>query len=128
MRKTLILLSTVILLFSFSGCKTYISSYKALGFVHSNNSDSASMSFWSFDGRMVFKLESKKEGDISYTAKLESGSATVYYDFYGKSQLFSIKGGEEFDTRNGYVEAGTVYIIVETDGKCKNGEFHFSLN
>ena len=87
------------------------------------------MSFYSFDGRMVFQLKSPGEGDLKFTAKLEAGSATVYYDFYGtKQELFSIYGGEEIDSHGGYVESGTVYIIVETDGNCQNGDFRFSLS
>ena len=87
------------------------------------------MSFYSFDGRMVFKMKSTGEGDLTYSAKLESGSATVYYDYYGtKTELFSVSAGEEISSHGGYVEAGTVYVIVETDGECKNGDFQFSLD
>ena len=129
MKKIVILLVSAMLALSLAGCGKYVSSYKALGFVHSNKSDSANMSFASFEGRMVFRLKSSGEGDLKYSARLESGSAVVYYDFYGDTQeLFSISGGEEADSRGGYVEAGTVYIIVETDGSCQNGEFRFSLD
>ena len=123
------LLVFVLLLLSLTGCSKYTSSYSAVAFVHSNESDSAFMNFYTFEGRMVFKLKSPGEGDLKYTAKLESGNATVYYDFHGeKQELFSIAGGEECDGHGGYVEAGTVYIIVETDGKCQNGDFHFSFS
>ena len=78
---------------------------------------------------MVFKLKSTAEGDLKYSARLESGSAAVYMDYNGtKQELFSISAGEEIDSHGGYVEAGTVYIIVETDGACQNGDFQFSLN
>ena len=120
MRKIVTLLASAILLISLTGCGGYTSSYKAVGFVHSNESESAFMNFYSFDGRMVFKLKSSAEGDLKYTAKLESGNAT--------EELFSISAGEEIDSHGGYVESGTVYIIVETDGACQNGEFQFSLN
>ncbi len=127
MKKRVILLVSALLLMSFGGCGKYSSSYKAVAFVHSNESDSAFMSFYSFEGRMVFKLKTSAEGDLKYTARLESGSAAVYYDFYGtKEILFSISGGEEIDSHGGYVEPGTVYIIVETDGACNNGDFRFS--
>ena len=129
MKKTVILLVSAMLVLSLAGCGRYVSSYKALGFVHSNESASAYMSFHSFEGRMVFKLKSSGEGDLKYTARLESGSAVVYYDYYGtRQELFSISGGEEADSHGGYVEAGTVTIIVETDGSCQNGEFRFSLD
>ena len=67
---------------------------------------------------MVFKLKCTNEGDLKYHAKMESGSATVYYDMYGsKLKLFSINAGEELDSHDGYVDSGTVYVIVETDGE-----------
>ena len=129
MRKIAVLLVCAVLLLTLAGCGKYASSYKAVGFVHSNESDSAFMNFYSFEGRMVFKLKSSGEGDLQYTADLESGSATVYYDYSGtKQELFSISAGETLDSHGGYVESGTVYIIVETGGACQNGDFHFSLN
>ena len=94
------------------GCSKYHSKYKAVGFVHSNDLSSAYMNFYTFEGRMVFKLKSSGEGDLKYSAKLESGSATVYYDYLGtKSKLFSVSGGEELASYGGYVDTGTVYII-----------------
>ncbi len=129
MKKTVILLVSALLVLSFAGCGRYTSGYKAVGFVHSNESDSAFMSFRSFEGRMVFKLKSASEGDLKFTAALETGNAAVYYDFYGTRQaLFSISAGETIDAHGGYVESGPVYIIVETDGVCRNGDFRFSLN
>ncbi len=123
----LILLSFLLVMFM-TGCGEYASSYKAVGFVHSNSRSSANMTFYSLEGRMVFKLKPSAEGDIKYTASLETGSATVYYDYAGvKSELFSISGGEDIEGAGGYIEAGTVYIIVETDGKCQNGAFRFDL-
>lgn len=128
-KKMIALTVAVITLFSLTGCSAYKSHYKAVGFVHSNESASSFMSFYSFDGRMVFKMKSTGEGDLTYSAKLESGSATVYYDYYGtKTELFSVSAGEEISSHGGYVEAGTVYVIVETDGECKNGDFQFSLD
>ena len=129
MKKTITLLILTILLLSICACGKYGSKYKAVGFVHSNESTSASMSFSSFEGIMVFKLKSANEGDIKFHAKMESGSATVYYDVYGnKLKLFSINGGEELNSHEGYVDSGTVYVIVETEGECKNGDFCFDLN
>ena len=129
MKKICILLVSAILIVMLTGCGKYTSGSNAVGFVHSSDSDSAFMNFYSFKGCMVFKLKSSGEGELKYTAKLESGNATVYYDFFGtKQELFSISSEEELDSHGGYVEAGTVYIIVETDGTCKNGEFRFSLS
>jgi len=128
MKRIFSLIASLIILLLLTGCGKYSSSYKAIGFVHSNGSASAEMSFYSFDGTMVFKLKSSGEGDLKYTAKLESGTATVYYDYYGtKSELFTISPGEELDSHGGYVESGTVYIIVETNGECMNGEFSINV-
>lgn len=129
MKKVFTVIVAAVLLLSFAGCGRYSSSYKAVAFVHSNESISAFMNFYSFDGRMVFKLKSAGEGDLKYSAKLETGSATVYYDYYGtKTELFSIDSGDEIDSHGGYIESGTVYVIVETNGECRNGEFRFSLD
>ena len=122
-----LMLALAMLLCSF-GCGGYKSKYRAVGFVHSNDTESAYMSFYTFEGTMVFKFHTTRESDIKYSAKLESGSATVYYDYSGKQELFSVKGGEELDSRGGYVDNGTIYVIVETDGECMNGEFSFRIN
>ena len=128
MKKTVILLLSLLLLVSFIGCGQYTSSYKAVGFVHSNRSDSASMSFYSFDGRMVFKLKNAHHGSLCCSASLEVGNAAVYSARSGeKTALFSISGGEEFDLCSEDIESGSFYVIVETDGECGNGSFTFDL-
>ena len=127
-KKMIALTVAVMTLLALTSCSAYQSHYRAVGFVHSNESASSFMRFFSFDGRMVFKMKSAGEGDLTYSAKLESGSATVYYDYHGvKTELFSVSAGEEIRSHGGYVEAGTVYVIVETNGECQNGDFQFSL-
>ena len=117
-------LAVILMLLCLTGCSEYTSSYKAVGFVHSNTSKSAMMSFYSFDGRMVFKI--KSSGTVTCSGALESGNATVYYGNKDtKKELFTIKAGEEIEAHSEDVESGTIYIIVETDGKCTNGSFDF---
>lgn len=128
MKKAVVLLISLLLLFSFTGCGQYTSSYKAVGFVHSNRSDSAFMSFYSFDGRMVFKLKNAHHGSLSCSASLETGSAAVYAVRGGeKTALFSVTGGDELDLCSEELGNGSVYVIVETDGKCENGSFDFGF-
>ena len=123
----LIMLSLLCVIF-LPGCRRYISKYKAIGFVHSNRSASAFMNFYEFEGCMVFRLKSKNAGQIEYSAKLNTGDITVYYDISGtKNELFSIHDGEETEDVLTLPEAGTVYILVQTDGKCQNGEFRFDI-
>lgn len=58
MKRTFSMIASLIILLLLTGCGKYSSSYKAIGFVHSNSSTSAKMSFYSLDGTMVFKLKS----------------------------------------------------------------------
>ena len=117
----------LLLALSLCGCGRYASHYKAVGFVHSNTAESAYMSFFSFEGRMVFRLKSDGGETLRYTAKLETGSASVYADWIGeKRELLSVGAGDDCGDAV-TTDAGTVYIIVETDGPCKNGDFRFSI-
>lgn len=127
-----VLLITCILVFlcilSVTGCGRYSSTYNAVGLVRSNDTDSAYMDFCSFDGTMVFRLKSTGETAIRYSAELESGEATVYYDFDGtKTELFSLKSGEKQESYGGHVGSGTVYVIVQTNGECQNGHVSVSF-
>ena len=128
-KRTVCIVLAVLMTVALAACGKYVSSYKAVGFVHSDGPADPFMNFYTFDGRMVLRLSSKGEGDIKYEAKLESGNATVYYDAHvTKTELFKISGGQELDSHGGYIESGLVYIIVETDGKCTNGSFKFSTS
>lgn len=121
--------AALILALGLSGCGEYTSSYKAIAFIHSNEPKSAFMTFGEFEGRMVFRLNNRDggAGSINYSAFLESGSADVMISIGGKeSSLFSIGSGESISADAG-VGPGTVYIIVETEGKCVNGDLRFAL-
>lgn len=128
MKKISAAMLCIVLAVSLTGCGGYSSSYKAVGLVRSASSVSAFMSFISFDGTMVFRLKCGDESTLRYTADLESGSAAVYCDCGGgKTELFSLRGGDEADSRFGDIVSGTVYVIIETDGVCRSGNFDFSL-
>lgn len=127
---TVIAVFLSVLLISVSGCSRYRSGYKAVGLVTSESSGNGFINFYLFDGTRVFKLENKKasEGQLIYSAKLEEGSAAVFYDAGGgKTELFAIYGGEETDAVFTLPGSGTVYVIIETQGKCQNGEFRFEI-
>lgn len=118
-----------LLLLTLSGCNSYTSHYKAVAFVHANTTESASMSFSSFEGTMVFRLKCESADEkINYSAKLERGSAKVFYDCNGtKTELFSVKGGDEINETGGVLQKGTVYMIVEMSEAGQNGRFNFDL-
>lgn len=127
---TSLLLALLFVAFSLTGCGKYVSSYSAVAFAHSNERDSAWMSFLSFNGSQVFKLkcESDNEAAIQYSGKLESGSLSVYYDCGGeKKELFSLQAGDDILSTGGELPEDTVYIIVETSEKCGNGSLSFEI-
>ena len=73
MKRILLCLLCVILVFSVTSCD-YVSSYKALMFVRTENGDHGSISFSSFEGRYVMKLKMSgagQEGSIHCKASLE---------------------------------------------------------
>ena len=125
--KYILLLLTVIAVFGLTGCSNYSSHYKAMMYVHSNTSDKAEISFSTFEGTGVYKLKCRDSSEkLKYTGKLDKGSATVYYDNNGtKTELFRVGAGEEVDSVLEGLEKGTIYIILETDGKCEEGKFVF---
>ena len=112
-----------------SGCSKYKSDYNAVGFVHSNEAHSSLMNFYLFDGMIVFKMNCSKDGEkINYEAKLETGDIEVFYDCGdGKKDLFTIRGGDRVSTDGGELKKGTVYIIVQTNAECLNGEIRFEI-
>ena len=117
-----------LIMLSLFGCGKYSSKYKAVAFVHSNTPSSAYMDFYSFEGRMVFKMKSKEGKELNYSAKLESGCARfLLVSSETETELAYVDGSDEFSSRTVSVESGTVYIIVETDEECSNGDFRFSF-
>ena len=123
----LILISLcLVCLVCFAACSKYNSHYSALLLITSNTSKSASIRFTSLNGTKVFKL--KSDGVLNYSAKLTGGSATVFYDYNGtKMELFSIGAGQKVGPASVNVTPGTVYVIVETNGKCEEGQFSFDV-
>ena len=109
-----------------TGCGQYTSSYVASICVTTSDS----VSFSSLKGTMVFtaKCDGEEGRKIKYSAKLGTGSFTVYYDSDGtKNELFTINAGESVEASGGELVKGTVYIILETDGKCEDGKFSFEI-
>ena len=118
-----------ILLAALSACSSYKSSYKAVLLVHSNTNHKAEMSFMEFEGSMVFELKCEDADSISWTAELESGDVTVYFDDgRGRTELFKAGDGASLRGESSDLDRGTVYIIVETNGKCKEGSFTFFVD
>ena len=126
-RLLLILILVALCLVCLASCMKYTSHYSALLLITSNTSKSASIRFTSLNGTKVFRL--KSAGVLNYSARLTGGSATVFYDYDGtKQELFSIGEGQEVGPATVSVTPGTVYVIVQTNGKCEEGQFSFDVN
>lgn len=122
----------LVLCLCLSSCDGYHNKYKATMFVHNQDKNSCSASFSSFEGNYVFNCKRTLEGKggISYTATLQEGTMSVYYDANNsKDLLFTIQGGESFSDTAGVIEEGKkVYLIIEASSICKNGEFTFNFD
>ena len=110
------------------GVSKYVSSYSATMLVRSETSRSASLNFSTLKGRIVYELRSGGSDAIAASAKLGEGIATVWYDADGtKTEWFTVTAGEDVEVSTAPLEKGTVYVIIETDGKCRDSSFRFDV-
>ena len=129
---TVIATVMLVLCFMLSACgNKYTSHYSATLMVRTNTSHEASVSFSNFSGIYVMKLNNidDEKSFITYNASLEEGNIKVYYDFNDeKLNLFEIEtdGSIEGKTES-FTSNKTIYIIIESDGKCNKGSFSFTL-
>ena len=135
MKKTVIALVLVLTLVMLCGCSGYVKSYSASMLESSAWGDEASMEFRSFNGTYNLKLTRDKyaEYTLDVEASLGDGEMNVYVGVDGgKDLLFTIRGGESIDKTirldEKYNNEKTVYIILESVGKCTNGDFEFEYN
>lgn len=123
---------TLVLCLTLSSCGTkYVSNYSATMMVKQNTSNKASVSFSSFSGTYVMRLETNGTDEvyITYEATLGEGNIKVYYDYNDeKLNLFEIEtDGSVKEKTEPFTGEKTIYIIIESDGKCKDGNFSFVL-
>ena len=116
-------------------CGGYVKSYSATILITSCQGNEASMEFYTFDGTYNFKLKDKKDGDhtLDCEASLAEGEMNVYIGVDGEKELlFMIKGGESYDETitldDKYDNEKTIYVILESTGKCVDGDFEFEYN
>lgn len=120
------------LCFLLSACGSkYVSHYSAAMMVSTNTADEASVSFDSFSGTYIMKLKNHGADEVflSYEATLGDGNINVSYDYHGeKRNLFEIEAnGSVAEKTETFTGNKTVYIIIESDGKCSEGSFSFVL-
>ncbi|MDE6028712.1 MAG: hypothetical protein K2F90_00105 [Clostridiales bacterium] len=122
----------LVLCFALCACgnKKYASRYSSSMMVKKSTTNKESISFGTFSG--VYVMEFKNTSDevrITYNATLEKGNIKVYFDYNDeKSDLFEIgtDGSVEGKTE-AFKSNQTIYVIIESDGKCTGGSFSVAL-
>ena len=135
MKKACFVLVLILTLFALCGCGGYVKSYSATILITSSHGDEASMKFDTFKGSYNFKL--KRDGAAEHTldfgASLGEGEMNVYIGVGGEKELLlTVKGGESYNETitlaEKYDTEKTIYIILESVGKCADGDFEFEYN
>ena len=135
MKKVSFVLVLLLALCMLCGCDGYVKSYSAALLITSCRGDEASIEFDTFKGTYHFKL--KRDGAAEHTLDLESslaeGEMNVYIGVNGEKELLrTVNGGESFDETitldDKYNNKKTIHIILETTGKCTDGDFAFEYN
>ena len=135
MKKVCFVLALLLILVMLCSCGGYVKNYSATILITSCHGDEASMEFDSFRGTYYFKL--KRDGAAEHTLDLEAslaeGEMNVYIGIDGEKELLrTVKGGESYDETitldDKYDGEKTVYVILESTGKCADGDFEFEYN
>ena len=123
------------MLFILCSCERYVNSYSAFLLITSGHGDEASMEFDTFKGSYNFKLkrDDTPEHTLDLDASLGEGAMNVHIGVGGKKELLlTVKGGESYNKTitlsEKYNNEKTIYIILESAGKCVNGNFQFAYN
>ena len=135
MKKVCFVLVLMLTLALLCGCSGYVKSYSATILITSCQGDEASMEFDTFKGTYNFKLKAKNDSDhtIDLEASLAEGEMNIYIGVDGEKDLLrTVKGGESYDETitldDKYDNEKTIYVILESTGKCVDGDFEFEYN
>lgn len=135
MKKICIALVMIFTLFMLCACGEYVNSYSTTRFTASRVGDEAKMKFSTFEGTYHFKLKRDDEAEhtLDVEASLAEGEMHIYVGVDGEKEwLLTVKGGERFDKTipldAKYDNEKAIYVIIETNGKCVNGDFEFEYN
>ena len=135
MKKACFVLALIFIFVMLGGCGGYVKSYSATVLITSCQGDEASMEFDTFKGTYHFKLkrDDTAEHTLDLEASLAEGEMNVYIGVDGKKELLrTVKGGESYDETitldDKYDNEKTIYVILESTGKCTDGDFEFEYN
>ena len=135
MKKVCIALILMLTLVMFCSCGEYVKNYSATILIASCQGDEASMKFDTFKGTYNFKLRGDGVDDrtLDFEASLAEGEMNIYIGVDGEKELLrTVKGGESYDETitlgDKYDYEKTVYVILESTGKCVDGDFEFEYD
>lgn len=135
MKKFCFVLIVILTLAMLGSCGEYVNSYSATILITSCYGNEASMEFNTFKGTYNFKLrrDSVAEHTLDLEASLAEGEMNVYIGVDGEKELLrTVKGGESYDETialdDKYDNEKSIYIILESTGKCVDGDFEFEYN
>ena len=135
MKKVCLVLTLAFILATLCSCGIYVKNYAATVLITSCQGDEASMEFDSFKGKYNFKLkrDGAAENTLELDASLTEGEMNIYIGVDGENELLrTVKGGESYDETialdDKYNNEKTVYIVLESTGKCVDGEFEFKYD
>ena len=135
MKKIGFVLVLVLILALLCSCGGYVKNYSATIMITSCQGDEASMEFDTFKGTYNFKLrrEGVSEQTLDFEAKLAEGEIKIYIGVDGEKELLrTVKGGESYNETitldDKYDNEKTIYVILESTGKCVDGDFEFEYN
>jgi len=135
MKKVCFGLLLIFILFMLCSCRGYVNSYSATILITSCHGDEASMDFDTFKGTYNFKLrrDDDAEHTLNFEASLAEGEMNIYIGVDGEKELLrTVKGGESYDEmitlNDKYNNEKTIYVILESTGKCADGDFEFAYN
>ena len=135
MRKICFSLVLILTLAMLCSCGGYVKSYSATLLITSCHGDEASMEFDTFKGTYNFKLKGDGVDDrtLDLEASLAEGEMNIYIGVGGEKELLrTVKGGESYDETitldDKYDYEKTIYVILESTGKCVDGDFEFEYN
>ncbi len=135
MKKACLILVMILTFAALCSCGGYVKSYYATILITSCHGDEASMEFDTFKGTYNFKLrrDSVAEHTLDLEASLAEGEMNVYIGVDGEKELIrTVNGGESYDETvtldDKYDNEKTIYVILESTGKCADGDFEFEYN
>ena len=135
MKKVYFVLVLILTLVMLGSCGGYVNNYSATILITSCHGNEAGMEFNTFKGTYNFKL--RRDGAaahlLDFEASLAEGEMNIYISVDGEKELLrTVKGGESYKEiialDDKYDNEKTIYIILESVGKCVDGDFAFEYN